>query len=207
MPTYLTEGFYPFEFLVGDRQEIQTDNIILAAGQNLVAGAVIAKTFVGTGAGANNAGNTGNPTIGAITVGAKAQAGTYLCIFTDATHFTVFGPNDEFLGTGVLGTAFTSPQRVTFTLTAGGVAAIAGDIFNVFVTEGVSTWTAATGSDARAILAIATNATAGNLPTLAVVRLAEYQPSKVNYGAMDAAHIIAADAALARRNLIARGGM
>jgi len=202
----LTEGMYPFEFLVGDRSSIQVDNVVLATGQNLAAGAILAKTFVGAATGANAAGNTGNPTIGAIVVGAAAEAGEYLCRFTGATTFNVYGPSGQFLGTGATGTAFVASDRLTFTLTAGGTPAVAGDSFVVTVTEGASTYKAATGSDAAAILGVATDATAGATATVAVTRLAEFHANKVGYGAMSAAQKAAANASLARRHVVARGG-
>ena len=204
----ITESYYPFEFLAGDRFTLQVDVVTLAAGQNLVSGAILAKTFVGTAAGANAAGNTGNPTIGAITVGSKAEAGVYTLYFTGATTFEIFDPSDRYLGTGATGTAVNLGNRLGFTVTAGGVAAIAGDVFNITVTEGASTYAAAvTGSDASAILGVSTNATAGALQAPAVTRLAEFEPNLVNYGALSAGQILAANASLAKKNIIARGGM
>ncbi len=207
MPLKYTEGMYDFEFLVGERCSKSIDKVTIAAGQNLVVGAVIAKTFVGTAAGANKAGNTGNPTIGAITVGKNAEAGDYTVYFTAATGFQVYSPSGKFLGTGATGTAFTAAYQVGFTLTAGGNAAVAGDVFLVTVTEGVSTWAAATGTDAAGILGVATDASAGAVSSLAVVRLSEYNENEVNFGTMDAAHIVAAKAALTRRYVIARSGI
>lgn len=207
MPTYTTEGTYSFEFLVGERDPISVETISIAAGQNLAAGAVIAKTFVGTATGANAAGNTGNPTIGAITVGSKAEAGEYLAIFTAATAFQVYSPSGRYLGTGATGTAFLAPSRVGFTLTAGGTAAVAGDVFVVTVVEGASTWAAATGSDASAILGVATDATAAATASVAIVRCAEYNVNKVSFGALSDAKKAAAIAALARQHMIARTGI
>jgi hypothetical protein len=207
MPTFLTEGTYSFEFLVGDRTSLQTDSIVLAAGQNLAPGALLAKTFVGTATGANAAGNTGNPTIGVIAVGAKAEAGEYLCRFTGATTFGVYSPSGAFLGNGTTGAAFVSSDRLSFTITAGGTAAVAGDTFVILVVEGASTYKAATGSDAVAILGVGTDATGGATTTLAVTRLAEFHTGRVSYNGMDAAHKAAAHAALARRHIIARGGI
>lgn len=206
MPTYLTEGNYSFEFLVGDRTTLQTDNITLASGQNLGAGAILAKTFVGTATGANAAGNTGNPTIGAITVGAKAEAGEYLARFLTATTFAVYSPGGAYLGAGATGVALVISDRLTFTITAGGTPAVAGDTFVILVTEGASTYKAATGSDAVAILGVATDASGGAVSTVAVTRLAEFHVNKAVYNGMDAAHKAAANAALARRHIIARGG-
>ncbi len=202
----LTEGYYDFEFLVNNRDPIQTDNIVLASGQNLVAGAILAKTFVGTAAGTNAAGNTGNPTIGAITVGSLAEAGLYRCVFIDATHFEVFSPAGGFLGSYATGAVANLQQRLSFTITVGGTGAVAGDEFDIVVTEGASTYAAAVGGDAVAILGVKTDATAGATATVAVTRLAEFNVNKVNYGAMDAGHILQANAALAKKNLIARTG-
>jgi len=206
MPAPITEAICDFEFVVGEKSDIQVEFITLASGQNLLAGAILAKTFVGTGAGANAAGNTGNPTIGAVTVGSKAQAGEYLCRMYDATHFQVFGPDGVYLGAGVMGTPFVSVDRVTFTITAGVTPAVAGDTVVIFVTEGATTYKAATGSDAVAILGVTTDASAGAVNTVAVVRLSQFFVNKANYGAMDAAHKVAANAALARRNIVARSG-
>lgn len=203
----ITEGLYPFEFLVGDRLTISVENIVIASGQNLGPGAVIAKTFVGSAVGANASGNTGNPTIGAITVGAKAEAGEYLVVFTSATNFQVFAPNGNFIGSGSTGAAFSSAQRLTFTLTAGGTAAVAGDVFVITVTEGVSTYAAASGGDASGILGTYANATGGAVAAVAIVRMAEYNVNEVSFGSMDAAHIASAKAALARRNIIGRSSI
>ena len=204
----ITEAYQPFEWLAGDVFSLQVDTIVLASGQNLVAGAILAKLFVGTAAGANAAGNAGNPTIGAITVGANAEEGLYTIRFTAATTFEIFNPYGSYLGTGTLGTAVNLVNYLGFTLTAGGTAAVAGDVFNILVTEGNSTYTASvTGSDASAILGPATNASAGAVTTVAVTRMAEFEVNMVSYGALNAGQQQAANAALAKKFIIARGGM
>lgn len=82
---------------------------------------------------AATAGNTGNPTSSAVVVGEKAKAGVYKAVFTAATAFGVYDPDGYYLGAGTTGSAFTS-DHITFTLTAGATAAVAGDRFNFTAT-------------------------------------------------------------------------
>lgn len=78
--------------------------------------------------------NTGNGTIGTLSVASPAKVGVHTVTFTAATAFTVKDPNGLVMGTGATGTAF-SAGGVTFTITAGGTAFVAGDTFNITVTE------------------------------------------------------------------------
>lgn len=84
----------------------------------------------GSVTGAAAAGNTGNGTIGTLSSGAAAAPGVYRVVFTAATAFNVFDPNNNFVGSGTTGTAFVSSQ-VTFTITAGGTAFVKNDGFNI----------------------------------------------------------------------------
>jgi hypothetical protein len=86
--------------------------------------------------------NTGNPTCGAISVAAPAINGEYDVVMTDATHFTVFLPDENGaggvgaeVGHGVFGSAFNA-GGLGFTITAGGTACVDGDAFKVVVTAG-----------------------------------------------------------------------
>lgn len=79
------------------------------------------------------AGNTGNTTLGTLSLGATPVAGVYRVSYTDATHFNVFSPNGDYLGSGVNGTAFTS-TGINFTATTGGTAMVRGDGFTVTTT-------------------------------------------------------------------------
>lgn len=202
----VTEGKYPFEFVVGDQQDFQVEKLRIASGLTLDSGAILAKTFVGTISGALVAGATGDPSIGTLSVGAKAIAGQYEAIFTGATTFQVFGPYGEFLGTGATGTAFNLRDRIVFTITAGGTAAAAGDKFVITVVEGASTYKVATGSDAVAILAKAIDTTGGAALELAVVRNAEVHEDLLGYGSMNATAKALAVQALKRQNILVRGG-
>jgi hypothetical protein len=91
----------------------------------------------GTIAGVAAGGNTGNGTIGTLSLGNTAKPGVYVAKFTTATAYTVTDPTGAVVGTGVTGTAFTGLNGVTpieFTITAGGTAFVAGDSFNITTT-------------------------------------------------------------------------
>lgn len=80
--------------------------------------------------GAASPGNTGNATIGTLSLGSAPANGIYHVVFTDATHFNVFDPSGLYVGTGTTGVAFTS-TGVNFTITAGATAMVRGDGFTV----------------------------------------------------------------------------
>ena len=90
--------------------------------------------------GAANEGNTGTGTISAVTIGLGAQAGFYPVSFTSATAFTVTKPDTTSAGTGTVGAAFTG-GGITFLITAGSHAFIAGDRFTVAVMPAAQTET------------------------------------------------------------------
>ena len=69
---------------------------------------------------------TGNPIILATSVRALATEGVYVVEFTSATDFKVTDPAGTNIGTAALDTAF-STAALSFTLTTGGTAAVAGD--------------------------------------------------------------------------------
>lgn len=77
-------------------------------------------TFVGVGTGS----------IGSVTVAsALIKPEQYDVIFTSATGFTVQGSVSGIIGTGSVGSAFTS-SRISFTVTAGSTTFAAGDYFS-----------------------------------------------------------------------------
>jgi hypothetical protein len=87
-----------------------------------------------TVASAATEGNTGNGTLGALTVTAgEAEDGVYTVQFTGATTFNVYDVNGRGLLAGKTGVAY-SAAGVNFTITAGGTAFVAGDSFTVTVT-------------------------------------------------------------------------
>ena len=80
-------------------------------------------------------GNTGNGTVSAgPTINAAiGMNGVYQVRFSDATHFTVVDPNGKQLADGQTAVAYND-AGLGFTITAGGVAFIAGDGFDMTVT-------------------------------------------------------------------------
>ena len=85
-------------------------------------------------AGEADEGNTGNATIGTLSVAEGAVAGDYLVDFTAATAFNVYDPNGYLMRAGATGSAF-SAGGVTFTITAGATPCVAGDSFTVTVID------------------------------------------------------------------------
>lgn len=109
--------------------------VVTQAGAEIKSGTVLTQVDAGAGTFAMDAGATGNPTAGTITIGAAAVPGVYTIEFTAATKFTVEDPAGKTIGTGTLGTAF-SKAGVGVTLTAGGTAAVAGDTATITVAAG-----------------------------------------------------------------------
>lgn len=87
----------------------------------------------GTIASAALAGNTGNTTLGTLSIGSAPANGAYTVIYTDATHFNVYDPFGTPVGSGVNGTPFAS-TGVNFTATTGGTPMVRGDGFTVTTT-------------------------------------------------------------------------
>ncbi|MFT8699076.1 head decoration protein [Acetobacter orientalis] len=79
--------------------------------------------------------NTGNGTVGAITVANGTTPSNYTVLFTDPTNFTVSAPDGSELGSGTVGTALTL-AGLSFTITAGSTAFVAGDTFTIVVVPG-----------------------------------------------------------------------
>jgi hypothetical protein len=84
--------------------------------------------FDGTATSAATGGNTGNGTMGAITVTSGAPTSAVTCLFTAATRFNVTLASGEILGVGTTGVDF-STGGLSFKITAGGTAFVVGDSF------------------------------------------------------------------------------
>jgi len=76
---------------------------------------------------------TGDGTIDGLLGGSASVAETITITFTDATHFDVAGSVTGAIASGTVGVAFVS-TKINFTITAGGTAFIAGDVFTVATT-------------------------------------------------------------------------
>jgi len=93
-------------------------------------GAVLRRSITsGTGTYTADAGNTGNFTVGTVTITDPAEVGNYRIVFTAATAFNIYSPTGAFVCSGATGTAVNGEAGLglSFTITAGGTAAVAGD--------------------------------------------------------------------------------
>jgi hypothetical protein len=136
--TILTSNPRIAEFVLTEAkgQRSRENIVVTQSGAEVLSGTLLAQAGdAGAGSTAATAGNTGNPTFGAITVGALAVAGAYNLTFTAATKFDVEDPDGVKIGSGTTGVAF-SKSGVGFTLTAGGTPAVAGDSFTITIAAG-----------------------------------------------------------------------
>lgn len=139
-----TEGTYtPDSLIVGagmcDMIRGEKITIISGAG-SLVRGTLLGKVTVGAAtSAAKSGGNTGNGTMGAVTVGAGALPGIYtlriVTAATDAGEFQVKDPNGFVVGIGDVAVAF-SGGGLSFTLADGATDFIVGDGFDITVAAG-----------------------------------------------------------------------
>lgn len=99
---------------------------ILQTGVAVLSGTLLSAAAAGQGAFERDDDATGNFTSSSVAVASAAQTGLYEIEFTSPTAFTVTAPDGSTVGTGATGTAFNT-GGLTFTLTAGATAAVAGD--------------------------------------------------------------------------------
>lgn len=152
----------PFVLSEAPNSGSRDNAVITQTGVELVSGQLLAQSDTGTGTYAMVAGSTGNPTCGAITVSGPALPGVYRAIFESATKYEIEAPNGVTLGVGTVGTVFNQ-GGLSFTIAAGGTAAVAGDSFTITVAAGTGKY-----------VAYAANGTAG--PAVAI--LYNYLPAK-----------------------------
>ena len=137
MPLFQTEGNHAGAFIVKEVDPNRSrENIVVATGQNLIAGAVIASLLTGTGTAVADAGNTGDGAMGAITVSSEAVVGNYVLtineVAANAGSFTVEGPDGVTIGSGDVAVIFTE-GGLSFTLADGATDFAAGDSFVITV--------------------------------------------------------------------------
>lgn len=166
------------------------DNGILLSGQNLLAGAVVGKTATaGTIASAAAAGNTGNGTMGSLSVGGGAKVGDYRVIIIEpaanAGVFEVIDPDGVLVGRGNVASAFAGD--VNFTLADGATDFISGDLFTLTVSQLTTKYKvlapAATDGTQRAagILLSDTDASAADKACAVLTRAAEVNGNELVY--------------------------
>lgn len=128
-------------FLVSEANNFRSRNKgVMLSGQDLQAGHVLGKTLVGaTAAAVAGTGNTGNGTMGTITVSAAARNGTYQLVITEpganVGEFEVRDPRGVLVGQGTVASAF-SAGGLAFTLADGATDFAVGDYFNILVSGG-----------------------------------------------------------------------
>jgi len=175
----------------------------------LEVGTVLGQVITGAATAAVQPGNTGNATSSAVTVSADAVVGVYVVEFLTATTFSVALPGGALLANGATGSAVTR-GGLTFTLTVGATAMVAGDGFNITVTK-------APGDFARHLLGATdgTQTVAGILyeevpPAVTIKRTITRRDCEVNgdhliYSAgASAAQIATANAALLALGIVVR---
>jgi len=190
------------------------EQAILASG-NLAAGTVLGKASKdGTASASPDAGNTGDGTVGTITVASSAQLGDYVLTVleadTDAGDFQVENPAGENVGTGDVGTEFTG-GGLTFTLADGAADFVAGDRIVITVAAGAGDYapldfTATDGSArAAAVLYAEVDASTGAQPCVVHKRDCEVEAAGLTWpdGATEN-QIDAATAELEALGVIAR---
>lgn len=132
-----TEETHRGEFLVSEASgERSREKVTIESGQDLVAGHVLGQVVAGSTSASADGGNTGDGTIGSISVQAGAKEGDYVVTFiepgTDAGDFQVEDPDGENVGTGTVGSAFTG-GGIQFTISDGAADFVAGDQFTITV--------------------------------------------------------------------------
>jgi hypothetical protein len=186
-----------------------TEDVTLLSGENLTEGAVLGQITVGTGSGAPSAGNTGNGTIGAITIGAGAKPGRYraVCIepATNAGKFAVEDPDGINVGVATVAVAFSGP--IGFTIADGGTDFVSGDAFDIDVAAGSGKYKRAVAAatdgsqNPKRILAKDVDATAGDKKA-PVYMSGEFAKNRLNFGAGHSATTV--EAALRAENIYLR---
>lgn len=184
--------------------QLSRENIVVTqSGTAVKSGTLLTQSGdAGAASFAVDAGSTGNPTSGAITVTSAALPGKYNVTFTAATKFDVEDPNGVKIGSGTTAVAF-SKKGLAFTLTAGATPAVAGDTATITVAAGTGKYIPYTASGAAgpadAVLYNYLPAATGDVKAVAFVRDAEL--NRFELTGLDAG----AEADLKTKGLIVRG--
>lgn len=216
----LTQGTYLGDWLKWEQENLYSrEEITVLAGSGasrvLTSGMVLAKVTKGAATPAAVAGNTGNGTIGAVTVGAAAKPGVYnlVCIEpgTNVGEFSVEDPDGITIGVATVAAAF-SAGGLGFTIADGSTDFASGDAFTITVAAGSGKWVqidddGTTGTeDAAGILLLDVTAADGvDAKGVAIVRDAIVSTTGIVWpGDFDANEKSAALAQLATLGIIAR---
>lgn len=140
--TVLTQGIQTGEWLLSEaegQRSRDSGTVTVAGGVALPSGTVLGRLTVGAATAAAVAGNTGNGTMGSVTVSANAKPGVYkLTIVEPGANvgaFIVEDPDGINVGNGDVASAF-SGGGLAFTLADGSTDFAAGDQFTITVAAG-----------------------------------------------------------------------
>lgn len=182
----ITQGARAGDFLLSEANgQRSREEIVISAGSGkLEAGTLIAMiTAANALTPTANGGNTGNGTIGSVTVTSEAVSGSYTLTITaaaaNAGTFELRDPAGNLLGEGTVGQPFTA-AGLTFTLADGSTDFIVGDGFTLAVLANLGEYTAYddSGTDdgrrtAGGVLYRNVDATAEDVRAAAIMRDAE----------------------------------
>ena len=222
--TILTENRHDAAFLLSEangyrsRQSVTLRNAGVAA-VTLLAGTVLAAITTGalSAVATAFAGNTGNGAMGAVTVDAGAQTGTWKVLITEpganVGNFVVERPDGTIDGQGDVAAAYNG--GINFTLADGATDFVAGDGFDVVVTAAAATGqgqyvkhdpeaTDGTQIAGAILFGEVTVPAGGTADGAAIVRDAEVRTAYLVWDDHDAGEKTAAIAQLATLGIIAR---
>lgn len=210
----LTETNHAGEYILREANGSRSrEEVTILSGEVLKAGHVLGVVAIGGATPAAVAGNTGDGTMGTVTVGA-AKAGVYRVTFiepaTDLGRFIVEDPDGVNVGAGVVGTAFTG-GGLSFTIADGATDFVSGDAFTITIAAGSGKYkeydpTNTDGSQvAVAVLYDAVDATLGDLPGVITARDAEVVAAMLSwFSGASGGQIATGVAELALKGIIAR---
>lgn len=145
---------FAYDNLIAGDFPLATEDVLVAAGQNLARGSIVGRVKQSTPTTGTIAG-TGNGTCTAVTGGPKTKKGSYVatCITTE-THggtFQVKNPDGNIIGqvkitAGAGGTGVFNSEEINFTLTDGSTDFALGDTATIVVTDGCPTTGTITGT-------------------------------------------------------------
>lgn len=184
--TIKTEGVYAGEFLLSEANGTRSrEEVVIAAGSGILkAGTLIALiTAANALTPTADGGNTGNGTIGSVTVTSMAITGNYILTITEAAanggKFELVDPTGALVGEGSVGQVFTG-GGLTFTLSDGSTDFAVDDSFTLVVRANLGEYVPYDddGTDdgrraASGILFAPVDATLNDVRAVAVVRDAE----------------------------------
>lgn len=184
--TIKTEGVYAGEFLLSEANGTRSrEEVVIAAGSGILKAGTLIALITATNAltPAADAGNTGNGTVGSVTVTSAAISGAYSLTITEAAanggKFDLVDPTGVLVGTGTVGQPFTG-GGLTFTLSDGSTDFAVGDGLTLAVLANLGEYTGydEAGTDdgrrtASGILFASVDASVNDVRAVGVMRDAE----------------------------------